>query len=187
MDEPPGFGLREFDVVLWRAGRGRGRHSDLYRVVLRPRQDHRQLALRCLRPRAMPTWRNWPGLGNIGRGVAMQPVAAMEHQAAVGGEPGACSGGDERAVIVARANIPPAAAQHLDVGRLQRLGGDEAPTGDEEGGHVVEAGGGETVRSITSKQVISLNFPCSRAGRGLGITLATEMASGAPIGQVLAS
>ena len=66
----------------------------------------------------------------------------MEHQAAAGGEPGERIGGEDRGVAVAGADIPPAAAPHLDVGRRQGLGEDDAPAGAQEGDHVVAADGG---------------------------------------------
>ena len=64
----------------------------------------------------------------------------MEHQPAVGRQPGERIGGEDRGVAVARGDIPPVAADHLDVGRLQRLGEDDAAAGGEEAGHVLEAG-----------------------------------------------
>ena len=73
---------------------------------------------------------------------AVQPVAAMEHEPASVREPGERIGGEDRGVAVARGDIPPVAADHLDVGRLQRLGEDDAAAGREEGRHVLQAGAG---------------------------------------------
>ena len=66
----------------------------------------------------------------------------MEHQPAVGPEPGERIGGEDRGVAIARSDIPPVTADRLDVGRLQRLGEHDAAPGGEEGGHIAEAGAG---------------------------------------------
>ena len=79
-------------------------------------------------------------------------------------EPGERIGGEDRGVAVARADIPPVAADRLDVGRLQRLGEHDAAAGGEEAAMSWRQARGETVCSITSKQVIRLNCPSGRAG-----------------------